>query len=92
MRKMIGLIALCVLLTGCASTGGTVPNIQSPTCEEIVSYIATVDAIAETFPKDVYTDEVKAAKAWYKVARTGAIAGLSKKCPDMIKSLGQPVV
>jgi hypothetical protein len=68
------------------------PNTGKPaayiTCEEAVAYISTVDAalatLAQTFPDQ---KEYAIARGWYLVARSGAIAFMSKKCPDVLKTV-----
>lgn len=102
MRKFLRIIFSFLFLVscsfGCATTttnpDGSVTTssgIETPSCADIVSYIATIDAIAASWPTDVYSDEIKAAKAWYLVARTGAIAGLSKKCPELVTNLSPAI-
>jgi hypothetical protein len=88
--KAFLVILLSVSLFGCPAPGidpgGDKP--QYVTCEEAVAYINMVDAalttLAQTFPDQ---KEYAIARAWYLVARSGAIAFMSKKCPDVLKTV-----
>jgi hypothetical protein len=90
MKTLIAILIALPLLTGCPKGGlSSDPNQQFVTCEEAVAYIATVDAALATLPQALpdNAEEVQMARAWYTVARTGAVAFLSRKCPDILKTI-----
>jgi len=87
MHKILCILAICLALGGCATGGGGTS--EYITCPDAVAYIATVDAAIESLPAAMPDNEkeVRMAKAWYQVARAGAVAFIAKKCPEILPSL-----
>jgi hypothetical protein len=91
MRKIILVLFVAAMLIGCGrqaidpTTGKPEPYVS---CTDAVSYIVGIDAalntLVQAFPDQ---KQYQMAKAWYLVARTGAVAFLQKQCPDLYKNL-----
>jgi hypothetical protein len=95
MKKLLYVvIMICVLVIGgCGGTGtpGTGDTMYI-SCTDAVAYISAMDAaiaslpaIEATMPENAV--EIRMAKAWYMVARSGAVAYIARKCPEVLPSL-----
>ena len=91
MKRIAVLMVMALVLvtiTGCpnkvVNVNGDTPK-QYVTCADAVAYITTIDAALKAMPPS--GEEVEMAKAWYAVARAGAVAYLSKKCPEVVATV-----
>ncbi len=92
MFKIFCAVVICFTLAGCGGTGtpGSVESYIS--CTDAVAYVSAMDAAIASLPALESTmpenaDEIRMAKAWYLVARSGAVAYIAKKCPEILPSL-----
>jgi hypothetical protein len=81
-------LGLVLALGGCATNGGSQSQ-PYVSCTDAVAYISTIDAAIAALPAALpeNAEEVAMAKAWYLVARSGAVAYVAKKCPEILPSL-----
>jgi|GEM_PF-4563897 len=87
---LIVMVLALVTITGCpnkvVNVNGDAPAAeQYVTCADAVAYITTIDAALKAMPPS--GKEVELAKAWYAVARAGAVAYLAKKCPEVVATV-----
>ena len=92
MLRFLCVIAICFMLAGCGGTGTPGSGESYVSCTDAVAYVSAMDAAIASLPALESTmpenaDEIRMAKAWYLVARSGAVAYIAKKCPEILPSL-----
>ena len=89
MRKIACVVVILFMLAGCGGTGTPGTGDSFVSCTDAVAYISMMDAAITSLPAALPDNEkeVAMAKAWYLVARSGAVAYIAKKCPEILSSL-----
>lgn len=88
-KRVVFLALCCVVLGGCGGTGTPSTGESFVSCTDAVAYVSMMDAAIASLPAALPDNEkeVAMAKAWYLVARSGAVAYIAKKCPEILPSL-----
>ena len=89
MFKIFCAVVICFMLAGCGGTGTPGTDDSYVSCTDAVAYVSMMDAAIVSLPAALPDNEkeVAMAKAWYLVARSGAVAYIAKKCPEILPSL-----
>lgn len=89
MFKIFCAVVICFTLAGCGGTGTPGTGESFVSCIDAVAYVSMMDAAIVSLPAALPDNEkeVAMAKAWYLVARSGAVAYIAKKCPEILPSL-----